>query len=113
MKNYRIVFHLDEPHRAAVALANIRSLLAAFGAEKVEIELVAYGDGVHALRRESEHVPAIEQIRGDGVRFAVCGNTMRNQHLTREDFPDAVEVVPSGIVELVLRQDAGWCYIRP
>jgi intracellular sulfur oxidation DsrE/DsrF family protein len=50
---------------------------------------------------------------GFNVRIVACENTMRAQKLSKPDMLPGIGYVSSGVVELVLRQQAGWAYIRP
>jgi len=55
----------------------------------------------------------MDLLVGQGVRFLVCEQALRSRNSPPEIFPDYVSTVPSGIVELVVRQAEGWCYLRP
>jgi intracellular sulfur oxidation DsrE/DsrF family protein len=110
---YRVVIHASERDRAALALNNAKNLIAGLGAERVEAEVVAYADGVEGLRAGGPNAALMDLLASYGTRFAVCANTLRSRNLTAKDFPGYVETVPSGVVELVVRQAEGWCYIRP
>ncbi|WP_214021399.1 hypothetical protein [Methanoculleus sp.] len=55
----------------------------------------------------------MDLLAGRGVLSAICETTLRSRSLTAENFPGYVEIVPSGIVELVVRQAEGWHYLRP
>ncbi len=64
---------------------------------------------------ELSNEEAMDRLRGlhsEGVRFVVCANTMRQQRVTREMLVPFVEVVDSGIAELVRKQEAGWAYVK-
>lgn len=110
---YRVVIHLDEREKAGLSLNNARNLIAGLGAGAVEVEVVAYADGVEGLRTAGSNTALMGLLSSYGVRFVVCANTLRSRSLTADDFPGYVEIVPSGVVELVVRQAEGWCYIRP
>ena len=42
-----------------------------------------------------------------------CENTMHNQKLGRDDMLADIGYVKAGVVELMLKQQEGWSYIRP
>lgn len=48
-----------------------------------------------------------------GVRVVACENTMHGQKLTPADMLPAIGYVPSGVGELVKKQQQGWAYVRP
>jgi uncharacterized protein len=47
-----------------------------------------------------------------GVHLVACANSMRVAHLTVTDLVPNTTVVPSGIVEIVRKQEEGWSYIK-
>lgn len=113
MPGYRVLVHASERDRVPVALNNAKNLIAGLGAGTVEVEVVAYADGVEGLCTAGPNTALMGLLSSYGVRFVVCANTLRSRNLTADDFPGYVEVVPSGVVELVVRQAEGWSYIRP
>jgi intracellular sulfur oxidation DsrE/DsrF family protein len=116
MKQYRVIFHLDEPSkgRADQVLTNIANLLDDLGPESVDVELLANGGGVRALVRESEGLAGqVETLSRRGVHFVACQHSLDHLSMSREDLLDLVDVVPAGVSELVRKQAEGWAYIRP
>lgn len=116
MDKYRAVFHLDEGARAraVMTLANIENLLADLGEDRVEVELVANGEGILALLKSPNlHGAHVEKLAARGVRFLACANSLRQMGVAAEALLDVVEVVPAGVGELVRRQAEGWAYVRP
>src|SRR3990172_179460 len=117
MEKYRAVFHLDEGNKGRVdmALNNIDNLLADLGENNVAVELVTNGGGIVALFKadNNPHADRLARLAARGVRFAACAHTLHSKGLTRDALLDAVQVVPSGVGELVKRQTDGWAYIRP
>lgn len=125
----------DKPHRVAIqvdqndadvmnlALNNAKNVLEHYRAnkEEVEVEIVAYGPGLHMLRADTS--PVKERIKEmaeahtpSGIVFSACGNTKRGME-KREGhavtiIPQAT-VVPSGVVRLMQLQEQGWSYVRP
>ena len=113
----KVVFHVDwdEQKRLVMGLNNIANLLKEVSVEDSEIRLVANGASVTLFRRQPEPVYAaqIEDLGRKGVRFLVCGNSLRNFHIPQEDLLDPCEIVKAGIVELVRLQGEGFAYIKP
>lgn len=120
---HKIVMHVDEndPQRMNLVLnnaANINKYYMDKG-EEAEIEIVTYGPGLVML--EANKSPVKDRIKSiaqnfDNIKFRACGNTMAKiKKKTGKDValvPEAT-VVPSGVVQLVMRQEEGWKYIRP
>ncbi len=116
MDKFRVIFHLDEPSkgRADQVFRNIENLLADLGENNVEVELVANGGGVKALvKGPDSHVEQIEPLAAKGVRFAACAHSLSQLEIARDTLLESVEVVSSGVGELVRKQAEGWAYIRP
>jgi uncharacterized protein len=54
----------------------------------------------------------LENLVGKGVDFVVCENTLKQRNLKKEGFLPLASFVPSAILELVIRQEQGWIYIK-
>jgi uncharacterized protein len=93
-------------------LATFGTLLAAFPPETAEVEVVAYGPGLTFVRKGSAAEVEIQGLEANHVRFVVCENSMRMQHISAADLVSGVEPVPSGVVEVVTKQEQGWSYIK-
>lgn len=103
----------NDPAIWNLALNNAKNLKSALGKDKVDVEIVAYGPGIHMLEFNSEAAPRLTDARADGVALVACGNTMKGQKLTEKDLADDVKVVPAGVVEIMNKQREGWAYIKP
>ena len=116
MEQYRVIFHLDEcaGNRCLLVLNNMKNLLGDIGAEQVTIELLANGEGVMMLlKRPEQYVDKIIQLAAQGVQFKACAHALQHAGINPDELLDVVEVVPSGVGELVKKQAAGWFYIKP
>ncbi|HEY7943446.1 MAG TPA: DsrE family protein [Casimicrobiaceae bacterium] len=102
-----------DPARWNLALNNARNIQSDLGAANVDVELVAYGPGIGILKADSVVGNRIEEAGKSGVKVVACENTMRAQKLTHADMLNGIGYVPSGVVELMQRQQQGWAYIRP
>ena len=112
---HRIVIELtsDNPEQWEATLNNVENLQKALGNGQTQIEVVAHGKGLEALRKtDTSAAERIATIAGTGVRFAACQNTMRKKHLTKEDLLPVVQPVDSGVSEVVRKQEAGWAYLK-
>lgn len=122
-ENHRVVFHVDEnnPQLMNLTLNNVQNVTAYFESigETVEIEVVAYGPGLNMFRADTSPVAdriAVISLELPDVTFAACGNTMRKMEAKSGapiELISEAEVVTSGVVQLMLRQEQGWSYIRP
>lgn len=119
----RLVLHVDDndPARMNLALNNASNVMEYYRArgEEVEIEIVAYGPGLHMLRADTSPVAArIRELRQNfsTLQFQACGNTQENMAKAEGRaialVPEA-KVVESGVVHLMERQMQGWTYVKP
>jgi intracellular sulfur oxidation DsrE/DsrF family protein len=87
--------------------------------EKVKIEVVTFGPGLHMLRDDTSPVKArIEEmaLSTPEVSFKACGNTQERMHKAEnKDIPIVrqAEVVKSGVVRVMELQEKGWSYVKP
>jgi intracellular sulfur oxidation DsrE/DsrF family protein len=103
-------------------LNNVQNLLAYYKekGETAEIEVVAFGPGLHMLRQDTspvkERVAAISTANPK-VRFSACSNTLAN--MTKAEggntpplLSEAKPVI-AGVARIVELQKQGYIYIRP
>lgn len=111
----------NDPKRMNLALnniANVRKYYESVG-ESVEIELVAYGPGLHMLRADTSPVKeriAAMSLEIENLKFSACANTHRNMaKKSGKDVPllEESELVPSGVIQLISLQEQGYSYIKP
>ncbi len=119
---HKIAFHVDEndPKLMNMTLNNVQNVTAYFESigDTVEIQVVAYGPGLNMFRANSPVADRIAtlSLELDDITFAACGNTLRKMEAKTGapiELLAEAEVVPSGVVQLVMLQEAGWSYIRP
>jgi intracellular sulfur oxidation DsrE/DsrF family protein len=87
--------------------------------EKVEIEVVTFGPGLHMLRDDTS--PVKDRIKAiadktPSISFKACGNTQDNMHKAEhKDIPLVAQatLVKSGVVRVMELQEQGWTYVRP
>lgn len=96
-----------------LALNNAKNVQQAFGADKVDIEIVAYGPGIGMLKMDSVVGNRVDQSKKEGIEIVACQNTMKNMKLTDADMLPNTSYVPSGVVEIIKKQQQGYAYIRP
>jgi len=118
----KVVYHNDGgPDGAAYfkrLLGNLRNHVEAVGKAHVEIRVVSHGDGValfQSAANDKDVAARIDALKEMGVRFLVCGNTLRERKIARGTLYGVTEddVVPSGVAELARLQSMGFAYIHP
>jgi uncharacterized protein len=96
-----------------LALNNAKNVQQAYGADKVDIEIVTYGPGIGMLKMDSVIANRIDESKKAGVSIVACQNTMKNMKLTNDDMLPNTSYVPSGVVEIMQKQGEGYAYLRP
>jgi uncharacterized protein len=102
----------NDPARWNLILSNVANLKQGVGSEGAEIELVAYGPGLMMLKADSAVKQRIADALKSGVRINACQNTMEAMKLGPADMLPEIGYVPSGVVEVMKKQQQGWAYIR-
>lgn len=103
----------NDPAKWNLALNNAKNVQKDLGADKSQVEIVAYGPGLNMLKAESEAANRVQDAIKDGVKVVACGNTMKGMKVTKEELVPGVEVVKAGVLEIGEKQRAGWTYVRP
>lgn len=111
----RIVIQINEDDikKWNAVLANIRNIQAELGAKNVSIAVVAISYGLGMLTAESLSANGVEDALATGVEFIACGNSMTAQKVDKADLVKGVTIARAGYVELMMRQQQGWVYLRP
>ena len=108
------VVHLDDADPAAHArvFRNVGNLVDALD-DGSPVELVVHGPAISAVVAGAGSSEALQALLGRGVGVSACRNTMDREKISPDDLAEGVQIVPSGIAELVRRQRQGWAYVRP
>jgi len=120
---HKIAIQVNQNDKALMDLAlnNAKNVIDYYKSkgEKVAVEIVTYGPGLHMLRADTSPVKdriAVMSLENANVTFAACGNTQANQSKA-ENKPvvliSEAKVTPSGVVRLMELQQQGYAYIRP
>ncbi len=111
----QVVLQVSDPDPAKwnLALNNARNAQVDLGADKVDIEIVAYGPGINMLKFDSVTANRVSEAVKNGVKIVACENTMTAQKIVKADMNPAVSYVPAGVVHIMQRQHQGWAYVRP
>lgn len=96
-----------------LTLNNVLNYQRAMGKKAGRIEIVAYGPGIKMLEFDSIVGNRINTVESKGIKVLACENTMRGQHLTKQDMLPSIGYVPAGVAEIVKREREGWSYVKP
>ena len=121
-KTHRVAIQVDQndPQVMNMVLNNATNVIEYYRAknEDVDVEIVAYGPGMHMLRADTSPVPTASSIsrRSGKIQFSACNNTKQNMEKAEGHaisiVPEAT-IVPAGVVRLMELQEQGWSYVRP
>jgi len=122
-KAHRLVLQVNTNDSAIMNLAlnnatNVDQYYKSLG-EKVEIEVVTFGPGLHMLRDDTSPVKdRLKTIaeKTPSISFKACGNTQDNMRKTEDKAIPLVAqatLVKSGVVRVMELQEQGWAYVRP
>ena len=124
-KSHHIAIQIDQndPQVMNLALNNVNAVIEYYRArnEDVDIDVVAYGPGLHMLRADTspvqDRIKRLKDMVFPGkIVFSACNNTKQGMEKAEGHaisiLPDA-SVVPSGVVHLMELQERGWSYVRP
>jgi uncharacterized protein len=112
---------VNDPATMNLALNNVSNTVQHYSeiGQKVEIEVIAYGPGLHMLRDDTSPVKARIKSMSETMpelTFSACGNTRDNMAKAEaKDIPliSQAKVTKSGVVRLMELQERGWSYLRP
>jgi intracellular sulfur oxidation DsrE/DsrF family protein len=122
-KSHRLVLqvNVNDPVTMNLALNNAMNVAQYYKDrdEKVVIDVITFGPGLHMLRDDTSPVKTRIKTIKEGhpaISFRACGNTQENMHKVENKeiplIPEAT-VVKSGVVRVMELQEQGWTYVRP
>jgi intracellular sulfur oxidation DsrE/DsrF family protein len=77
------------------------------------VEVVFHGGGLDMmLSKKTRFAKELESFSENGIQMVVCENTMARKKVTKADLLPFAGTVPMGIGEVVLKQEAGWSYLK-
>jgi len=113
----KVVYHVNDSAIARVAMNNINNHLNA--APDAKIVVVTHGKGIDFLLNDAkdekgEFAPVVAGLKGKGVDFRVCNNTLKSRKLDANAVIGEANVVPSGVAEIgKLQAQEGYVYLKP
>ena len=111
---HKVVVQLNSADTAAWGgvIGNIKNL-SKIWPDQLQIEVVVHGRALDFLVASKSHlVNDVELLSKKGIVFNACENTMGKYGITKQMLIPAVFTVPSGVGEVILKQEQGWSYLR-
>ena len=107
---YKVLIHVDQIELWEKALGNCRNLIK--GIDQLDVEFVVNSKAVKGYLDE-QILNEIRPLKKSGVRFIACSTALKSFNIKKEQLDSIIETVPSGVVELVIKQTEGYSYIKP
>lgn len=115
-ESYSAIFQLDngDPKIIEKTFININNALKDERLKnRIHIELIAFSGGTDAYFKNSKYEDDLKGLVEKGVIVAQCNNTLLLRKISRDSIYSFIGIVPSGVGELILRQQQGWAIIKP
>jgi intracellular sulfur oxidation DsrE/DsrF family protein len=115
---HKIVLQISDmdPSKQTLVLNVAGNILKAYGADQVDVEIVAFGPGLRLLFEDNANSGRIDGLANSGVRFFACQNTINNMSATL-GVPVKVNAHASsgkgGIVRIKELVDQGYMLAKP
>lgn len=116
LKNYKALYVINSGDEKKITgtLRNLKNALDDPRLKgKLDIELIAFGDGVAVYQKSGTFEKTLLELQSRGVVLAQCENTVRERHIDKNTLFDFIGYVPSGNGEIIIRQYQGWAVVHP
>lgn len=114
LPRHRVVFQMTSStiEEQKGLINNVNNLLNLWK-EDVVIHVVIHGPGISLVLSEKTTLQSeLYLLVEKGVVFQVCENTLKQKGIAKEAIIDKMQYVPSGIAEIIQKQEQGWSYIK-
>lgn len=116
MSKYEVIFHIDEINKWELLLANVSNLLAAIDDEDFYVEVLANSEAVKYYDMTQDldaDINTMGDLNMKGVKFVACNNALKANNIEKHNIIHFVNIVPAGVLELLVKQNEGYAYIKP
>jgi uncharacterized protein len=113
MKKHRIVMQVTTGDSSvqAMVIRQVGNIRAAW--PNAQVEVVVQGAGIDLLTTaKSKYAKSVAEWTAKGIQFSACNNTMLHRKMTKAELLPQAVIVPSAIIELTLKQEEGWAYVK-
>ena len=114
----RIVLQISDPNpfKQTLVLNVASNLVKAYGQDKVDVEIVAFGPGLRLLFKDNANGGRIKGLTSSGVKFSACKNTiagMAKKLGHKPELHSSAVPVSAGVVRIIDLQNKGFKLIKP
>lgn len=107
MEAIKVVFHVSDEERITNAYNNIKNILK--DRADTQVTLLLNGPAAKLVTFEEK----LEELVSLHIDVKVCRNSLNGMKIKEEELIKGITVVPTGVLELVYRQQDGYAYIKP
>ena len=114
----RIVLQISDPNpfKQTLVLNVASNLIKAYGQDKVDVEIVAFGPGLRLMFKDNVNSGRIQGLTDSGITFSACKNTIAGMAKTLGHEPELnsnAVPVSAGVVRIIELQNQGFKLIKP
>ncbi|UCB53766.1 MAG: hypothetical protein JSW45_07250 [Thiotrichales bacterium] len=115
---HKVVLQISDadPTKQTLVLNVASNLIKAYGPDKVDVEIVAFGPGLRLMFDDNHNKGRISGLTGSGVRFAACGNTLKKVSKKLGKTPalnSNASQVPAGVVRIIELVNQDYILVKP
>jgi intracellular sulfur oxidation DsrE/DsrF family protein len=111
---HKVVIQLNTADTAAWSstIGNIKNLQKICPGNLI-VEVVIHGKALDLLVAAKTHLAnEVIEMSKTNVQFLACENSMRKYHIDKSELLTIATTIPSGVAEVILKQEAGWSYLK-
>jgi len=112
--SHKVVFQLTSADvmEQKGLLNNLNNVLEYWGSDVI-IHVVIHGPGIEFVQKEkTKYEVELIKLIDRGVVVQVCENTLHQKNIDKKTLIPKLQYVPSGLVEIIKKQEEGWAYIK-
>lgn len=111
----KVIFHIDERNKWNILISNVKNMLSYYGSNKQQVDIIVLvnAEAVIDCKSDSKIIAALVNLLAHAVTICVCQNSLDSRSIVKDDLIAGINVVASGVVELALKQQEGYAYIKP
>ena len=115
---HKIVLQISDadPTKQTLVLNVASNLIKAYGPDKIDVEIVAFGPGLRLMFDDNGNKGRISGLTNNGVRFAACGNTIKKMTKILGKEPamnHEANVVPGGVARIIELVNQDYILVKP
>ena len=113
-----VVLQISDPNpfKQTLVLNVASNIIKHYGADKVDVEIVAFGPGLRLLTLDNANTGRIKNLSAEGVQFSACKNTIKafTKKLGHEPELNPVAVpVSAGVVRIMDLVAQNYTLVKP